>query len=162
MNTPSMNRNSQQPTAPQPLTPSEALLELDQLDIRITRLEGAIDNCVEDITECRARILKLQAQRAALLDTLLPYKAMRLETIEVHPDESALAAEAPPVSLREAIRRSVCAEPGDYKAIAERLGVTCKQASAQLSRLHHRGDIGKHGSIYGPPGIMDQAVASRA
>jgi hypothetical protein len=87
---------------------------------------------------------------------------MRLETIEVHPDKSALAAEAPPISLREAIRRSVCAEPGDYKTIAERLGMMTKQASAQLSRLHHRGAIGKSGSIYGPPDYCDQTVAGRA
>jgi hypothetical protein len=155
MNTPSTSKNTQPPTAPQPPTEKEALPELDLLDIRITRLEAVIDLCVEDITECRSRIVGLQHERKALMKFLLP-------SLMAGAPDAETVNQAPPVSLRETIRRSVCAEPGDYKTVAERLNVKPKQASAQLSRLHHRGAIGKSGSIYGPPDYCDKTVSGRA
>ena len=123
--------------------PREAYQELDQLNIRINRLEEAVDCCLKDIAECRARLLDLRAQRSDLITTLLLPWALSIDSLV---DETSTPAQ--PVSLRETIRRSVCAEPGDYKTVADRLGLKVKQVSPQLSLLHHRGDIGKSGNLF--------------
>ena len=144
---------------------NEDIDQFNELCSRIKRFEELIDHCLDDIAECRNRIDDLESQRIELANKILRtaneiYCGRYREPDQ--PPVSAGAHEAPPVSIRESIRRSVCSQPGDYKAIAERLGIAPKMVTSPLSKLLASGEISKRGIVYGPPGGWDAEIVGTA